>query len=81
MDLPRACNQNRIALSDEILNFATAEGGVCSKDEIGDRFRRKHGQDGVDAALKRLKQEEKVICVMVKTGGRDREVWHFPKPS
>jgi hypothetical protein len=74
------CDRNRTSLTDEILKFVEAtKGGVCSKDEIGDHFRPRHGQAKVNLALAQLKFAHQLLHVLVKTEGRPREEWRIPK--
>jgi hypothetical protein len=76
------CDRNRTSLTDEILKFVEAtKGGVCSKDEIGDHFRPRHGQAKVNLALTQLKFAQQLLHFRVKTDGRPREEWRIPKVS
>lgn len=69
------CNQNRVFVTEEILRFVTTNGGVCSKDDIGDRFRRKYAQREIDSVLAELEQSKRLLRELVKTNGRTRENW------
>jgi hypothetical protein len=77
------CDWNSALLTEKILRFVITKGGVCSKDEIGDRFRRKSkdGQAKINSALAELELAQRLLRVLVKTDGRAREEWRIPKVS